>query len=154
MILSIAMVHYGTHCVTTAASCRWLHSVKIASWISNCFWMEIIQLSACWQDFSREEVNKWKGCIVFPEDTEQTGWGHRDHSLSCSDDDGAPHWITVDSASTSSTYPLPSIPAFSNIFHCVKLYSQNLFILMLEESFFKRWKFFVHCIGSRIGLPN
>lgn len=70
------------------------------------------------EELSREEVNdKWKGCIVFPKDTEQTGWGHRDHSLSCSDDDGAPHWITVDSASSCASH-LPLQPVPQNIGWC------------------------------------
>lgn len=64
---------------------------------------------------------KWKGCIVFPEDTEQTGWGHQDRSLCSSGDDGAPHWITVDSAS-SSTSQLPLQPFPLAVRHTFSLF--------------------------------
>lgn len=103
----------------------------IIYWISiGCLNWERIQLLACWWDFSREEVNdKWKGCIVFPEDTEQTGWGHPDHSLSCSDDDGAPHWITVDSASSSTSLLLLQsfLSEYMMIFHFfIEFHFQNI----------------------------
>lgn len=51
-------------------------------------------------------------------------------SRSSDDDDGAPHWITVDSASTSTISPLP--------FHLISLFHQVLFpehCVLISETF-------------------
>lgn len=91
----------------TAAFCRSLHFSK-TFWISSWFWITSFRLKTEFPLMTNEKKH-----FCFPEDNEQAGRGHQDQSPSCTDDVGVPHWITVDSASTSSTNPLPSTQAFS-----------------------------------------
>lgn len=76
---------------------------------STSWWFRFREFSVLpvgWNSTSEEVNAKWKGCIVFPRRHRTSRMRSSRPELYCADDDGAPHWITVDTVSTCTAHLL------------------------------------------------